>query len=236
VSEPEHDARRMTLLIVGGDDRTARATSRILQAHGADVLCAARAADGLAELRRGGFDLALFDFNLPDLDCLAACRSLRRASDVPLIVLGVRSEEDRVRLLDAGADDCLARPLGARELWARVQARVQRARGLCGPRARLLRVGELTIDLRAMRATVSGRDVPLTGYELALLHALAERAGRVISREQLIELTKGSPDDAFDRSIDGHISRLRSKLGDDPRRPRLLKTVRGAGYLFSDDN
>ncbi|HWE29743.1 MAG TPA: response regulator transcription factor [Polyangia bacterium] len=228
-------ASGLLLLVVDGDDQRARATRRLLIAHGAEVVISDDGAAGLSAARRGGFDLVLAEFHLPDLDGVAWCRALRRQSDVPVILVGVRAEEDRIRALDAGADDCVARPVGARELWARVQARVRRARGLCGPRTGVVRVGELAIDLRAMRATVSGRDVPLTGYELNLLHALAERAGRVISREQLLELAKGSADDAFDRSIDGHISRLRTKLGDDPKRPRLLKTVRGAGYLLSDD-
>ena len=233
MSAPE--PRGLALLIVDDDDHRARATRRILLAHGAEVFVSDNGTDGLNAARRGGFDLVLSEFYLPDLDGIALCRALRRSSAVPLVIIGVRAEEDRVRALDAGADDCLARPVGARELWARVQARIRRARGLCGPRTGVVRVGELTIDLRAMRATVSGRDVPLTGYELTLLHALAERAGRVISREQLLELARGSSDDAFDRSIDGHISRLRTKLGDDPKHPRLLKTVRGAGYLLSDD-
>jgi DNA-binding response OmpR family regulator len=168
---------------------------------------------------------------LPGLDGLGVCRELRGRSDVPIIVLTARGEEaDRVMGLELGADDYLAKPFSPRELLARIRAQVRRARGQAGPAARPVRVGGLHLDPGGLRATLDGRELPLTAYEFTLLRVLAERAGQVLSRERLLELAQGSAEEAFDRSIDVHISRLRAKLGDDPRRPRWLKTVRGAGY------
>jgi two-component system, OmpR family, response regulator len=138
--------------------------------------------------------------------------------------------------LELGADDYVAKPFSPRELLARLRAVVRRAKGRAGPARGLLRVGGLIVDPGARRVSLDGRDVALTGYEFALLEALARRAGRVLSREQLMELARGSAEEAFDRSIDVHVSRLRQKLGDDPKRPRLIKTVRGSGYVLAEDD
>jgi DNA-binding response OmpR family regulator len=137
--------------------------------------------------------------------------------------------------LELGADDYLAKPFSPRELLARIRAVVRRAKGRAGPARDLVRVGALAVDPAARRVTLAGREIALTGHEFALLEALARRAGRVLSREQLMELAGGSAEDAFDRSIDVHVSRLRQKLGDDPKRPRLIKTVRGAGYVLAGE-
>jgi DNA-binding response OmpR family regulator len=152
---------------------------------------------------------------------------------VPIVVLTARGEEaDRVMGLELGADDYLAKPFSPRELLARIRAVVRRAKGKAGPTREAVRVGGLVVDPAARRVTLDGREIALTGYEFSLLHALARRAGRVLGREQLMELAKGSPDDAFDRSVDVHVSRLRQKLGDDPRHPTFIKTIRGHGYRF----
>ena len=135
--------------------------------------------------------------------------------------------------LEAGADDYVMKPFSARELVARIHAVVRRVRGLAGPARGPLQVGPLTLDPSNLRAAVAGRELFLTAYEFALLKALAERAGRVLSREQLLDLAKGGAEEAFERSIDIHISRIRQKLGDDAKRPRYLRTVRGAGYLLA---
>jgi DNA-binding response OmpR family regulator len=153
-----------------------------------------------------------------------------------VIVLTARGEEaDRVMGLELGADDYLAKPFSPRELLARIRAVIRRAKGRAGPERHAVKVGGLVVDPAARRVTLDGREVALTGYEFTLLHALARRAGRVLSREQLMELARGSAEEAFDRSVDVHVSRLRQKLGDDPKRPRLLKTVRGAGYLLAGE-
>jgi DNA-binding response OmpR family regulator len=162
------------------------------------------------------------------------CRDLRTRIDVPIIMVTARRDEvDRILGLDAGADDYVTKPFSSRELVSRIQAVVRRARGLAGPPLNLIVAGVITIDPASMSVSVSGREVSLTGYEFALLKALAERAGRVLSREQLLDLAKGSADEAYDRSIDVQISRLRQKIGDDARRPRYLKTIRGIGYMLA---
>jgi DNA-binding response OmpR family regulator len=135
--------------------------------------------------------------------------------------------------LEIGADDYLIKPFSPRELLARIQAQVRRARGQAGPTTQPLVLGDLELDPGSLRATLGGRELPLTGYEFQLLRVLAERAGQVLSRERLLELVRGSAEESFDRSVDVHVSRLRAKLGDDPKHPRWLKTVRGAGYQLA---
>jgi DNA-binding response OmpR family regulator len=170
---------------------------------------------------------------LPRKSGLEICREVRARLAVPIIMLTALGEEaDRVLGLETGADDYLPKPFSSRELLARLRALVRRGRGLVGPSRERLRVGALELSARDYTATLAGQPLPLTTAEFVLLRVLAERAGRVLTREQLLDLTKGSADEAFDRSIDAHISRLRHKLGDDPRQPRLLKTIRGAGYML----
>jgi DNA-binding response OmpR family regulator len=135
--------------------------------------------------------------------------------------------------LELGADDYLAKPFSPRELLARIRALLRRVRGQAGPSHRAVEVGPLKLDPASHRAVLDGRELELTGYEFTLLRVFAERAGRVLSREQILDLAKGSAEESFDRSIDVHVSRLRQKLGDDARHPRWLKTVRGVGYLFA---
>jgi DNA-binding response OmpR family regulator len=221
-------------LLVEDDVRLAALTREYLEGHGVSVEVAGDGQRGLEAALRRRFDVVLLDLMLPGKDGLTVCRELRARSDVPIIVLTARGEEaDRVLGLELGADDYLAKPFSPRELLARIRAQVRRARGRAGPAVQAVRVGGLLLDPGSRRATLDGRELALTGYEFDLLRALAERAGRVLSREQLMELARGSAEEAFDRSIDVHVSHLRQKLGDDPRRPRLLKTVRGAGYVLA---
>jgi two-component system OmpR family response regulator len=224
----------ITALLVEDDARLAALTREYLEGHGVVVTVASDGRSGLAEALARRQDVVLLDLMLPEKSGLEVCRELRACSDVPIIVLTARGEEaDRVMGLELGADDYMAKPFSARELLARMRAVVRRARGRAGPSLEVLRVGQLVIDPGARRATHGGVELSLTGYEFALLKALAERAGRVLTREQLMEIAKGSAEEAFDRSIDVHVSRLRQKLGDDPKRPQLIKTVRGAGYLLA---
>jgi DNA-binding response OmpR family regulator len=224
----------LTALLVEDDARLAALTREYLAGHGVVVEVVGDGRRGLEEATRRRWDVVLLDLMLPGMPGLDVCREIRARSDVPIIVLTARGEEaDRVMGLETGADDYLAKPFAPRELLARMRAVTRRARGQAGPALRPVRVGPLLVDPAARQATLRGRELPLTAYEFALLRALAERAGRVLSREQLMELARGTAEEAFDRSIDVHVSRLRQKLGDDPRRPRLLKTVRGAGYLLA---
>jgi DNA-binding response OmpR family regulator len=151
------------------------------------------------------------------------------------MVTARKEEADRVMGLEGGADDYVSKPFSSRELLARIRAQVRRARGKAGPATPRLEVGELVVDVATMTATLRGKRLALTTYEFALLRVLAERAGRVLAREQLLELVHGSAEEAFDRSIDVHVSRLRHKLEDDPRSPRMLKTIRGVGYMLAPD-
>jgi DNA-binding response OmpR family regulator len=224
------------VLLVEDDLRLAALTREYLEGHGLAVIHVADGRRGLEEASSGRFDAVLLDLMLPGKDGLEVCRELRARSDVPIIVLTARGEEaDRVMGLELGADDYLAKPFSPRELLARIRAVTRRAKGRAGPARDAVKVGGLVVDPSARRVTLDGREVVLTGHEFALLEALARRAGRVLSREQLLELAGGSAEEAFDRSIDVHVSRLRQKLGDDPKRPRLIKTVRGAGYLLAGE-
>jgi DNA-binding response OmpR family regulator len=226
----------MLVLLVEDDLRLATLTREYLEGHGVAVVHVADGKKGLAEGVSGRYDAVLLDLMLPGKDGLEVCKELRARSDVPIIVLTARGEEaDRVMGLELGADDYLAKPYSPRELLARIRAVTRRAKGRAGPAQGVVRVGTLHLDPAARTVTLDEKPVHLTGYEFALLEALARRAGRVLTREQLMELARGSAEEAFDRSIDVHVSRLRQKLGDDPKRPRLIKTVRGSGYVLAGE-
>jgi DNA-binding response OmpR family regulator len=222
------------VLLVEDDERLARLTARYLEGNGLLVSWVTTGTQGIAEATRRPYSVILLDLMLPGCDGLEVCRTLRTQFDVPIIMVTARKEEaDRVLGLDAGADDYVTKPFSSRELVSRIRAVVRRARGLAGPPRRTIQLGAITIDPARMRVTVSEREVTLTGYEFAILKALAERSGRVLSREHLLDLAKGGAEESFERSIDTHISRLRQKLGDDARNPRYLKTIRGCGYLLA---
>ncbi|MFT3922129.1 MAG: response regulator transcription factor [Myxococcales bacterium] len=230
------DDAPIRVLLVEDDERLARLTQRYLESHAIVVTWVADGLQGLTEALSNRPDVVLLDISLPGMDGLSVCRELRARSDVPLVMLTARDEEDdRVAGLELGADDYMAKPFSSRELLARLRAHARRARGRVGPAQKLLQVGRLTLDPRTLAATLDGRPLSLTAYEFALLRALAEHAGRVLGREQLLVLAKGSAEEAFDRSIDVQISRLRQKLGDDSRQPTLLKTIRGAGYMLAPE-
>jgi DNA-binding response OmpR family regulator len=221
------------ILFVEDDERLARLTARYLEGSGFLVSCVTTGPEAITATQQRQFDLVLLDLMLPGRDGMEVCRDLRTRTDVPIIMLTARKDEvDRILGLDAGADDYVTKPFSSRELVSRIRAIVRRARGQAGPPLKPIRAGVITLDPASMRVAVSGKDVALTGYEFALLKALAERAGRALSREQLLDLAKGSADEAYDRSIDVQISRLRQKIGDDARQPRYLKTVRGKGYML----
>ena len=225
-----------SVLLVEDDERLSSFVTEYLEQEGLSVVRVPDGQQALSEATRRRFDVIVLDLMLPGRDGLDVCRELRTMSDVPVIVVTARaSETDRVLGLELGADDYLTKPFSVRELLARIRALVRRAQGRVGPGATTIRVGPLALHLGSMRATLDGRELDLTAYEFGLLRAFAERRGHVLTREQLLELAKGSGVDAFDRSIDVRISRLRHKLGDDPRRPSILKTVRGAGYVLAVD-
>ena len=169
---------------------------------------------------------------LPDMDGLEVCRRVRAQTDTSILMLTARGDAmDRVVGLEMGADDYLPKPFEPRELLARLRAILRRQRG--GARRDVLRFGTLEIDRGAREVRLSGAVRPLTSYQFALLLALAEHAGRVMSREALMDLLKGEPLEVFDRSIDVHVSRIRAAIEADPKKPRRVITVRGAGYVFA---
>jgi DNA-binding response OmpR family regulator len=221
------------VLMVEDDERLAALTERYLSKH---ELLVTRVADGNAGIDAASahsYDVILLDLMLPGRDGFEVCRALRERSDVPIIMVTARGGDDeRVTGLELGADDYLAKPFNPRELLARIRAIVRRERGQVGPALRVLEVGPLRLDPGAMQASVAGVGLELTSHEFRLLHALAEHAGRPVSRERLLDrVHPGGAEEAFERSIDVHISRLRRKLG----ATRMLRTVRNAGYMLTTD-
>ena len=189
---------------------------------------------GLAAALQGGYDAIVLDLMLPDGDGLEVCRAIRARSDVPILMLTARGEEaDRIVGLEIGADDYLPKPFNPRELLARLRAILRRRGGGTPATGETLRFGRLVIDRAARRVTVGGEERALTGHQFDILWALAESAGRVLSRDQLMDRVRGAALEAFDRSIDVHVSRIRAAIEDDPKNPRRIVTLRGAGYLFT---
>jgi DNA-binding response OmpR family regulator len=222
------------VLLVEDDARLAQLTARYLEGHGVLVTVVADGLEGQAEALRRQYDCIVLDLMLPGRDGIEVCRQLRGRSDVPIVMVTARGEEaDRVLGLEVGADDYVTKPFSPRELLARIRANVRRMRGQAGPPSETIQVGGLVLDPARLTVTLAGKLIDVTAYEFAILRALAQRPGKVLSREQLLDLAKGSADLSFDRSIDVHVSRLRAKLGDDSRNPRILKTVRGAGYMLA---
>lgn len=223
----------LSIVYIEDDPKLARLTAKYLESHGVRVSHEADAREGIARTLRECPDVVLLDLMLPQMDGFEVCRQLRSRVDTPIIMVTARDEEaDRVMGLEGGADDYIAKPFSSRELLARIRAHARRARGATGPKNGAIVVGTLSIDPVARTVIHAGEPLSLTTYEFDLVRVLAERAGRVLTREQLVDFVRGSADEAFDRSIDVHVSHLRKKLGDDPRSPRILKTVRGVGYLF----
>ena len=220
------------ILLIEDDARLAEMVSEYLGEAGFRVAVAARGRAGLDRLAREPFDALVLDLMLPDMDGLEVCRQLRARSTTPVLMLTARGDAmDRVVGLEMGADDYLPKPFEPRELLARLRAILRRRQSDAPSTA--LRFGRLEIDRDARVARIDGEDKPLTGHQFTLLVALAEHAGRVMSRDALMDLVTGEALEAFDRSIDVHISRIRGAIEDDPKKPRRILTVRGAGYVFA---
>jgi DNA-binding response OmpR family regulator len=224
------------LLLIDDDTRLTGMVGEYLRRQGFDVEVAGTLAAGRERLDRLAPDALILDLMLPDGDGLDFTRELRaapRTRRLPLLMLTARGEPtDRIVGLELGADDYLGKPFEPRELLARVKALLRRA----APEARaddVLGFGRLEIDLGARQARLDGRPCELTSHQFDLLVVLAQAAGRVLSRDQIMDAMKGHPLEAFDRSIDVHISRIRAAIEDDPKNPRRVLTVRGAGYLFA---
>ena len=221
------------ILVIDDDRRIRSLVSRYLGDHGFRVTVAGDAAEARLRLAGLAFDLLIVDVMMPGEDGLSLVRSLRETMSVPILMLTARAEADsRIAGLESGADDYLSKPFNPHELLARLKAILRRSKA-AHSREGVLRFGRLEIDRDAHTARIDGRECTLTSYQFALLRAMAQHAGRVMSRDELMDLIKGEPLDAFDRSIDVHISRIRAAIENDPKRPRRVITVRGVGYVFA---
>ncbi|GAB3090374.1 response regulator [Lysobacter terrae] len=221
------------ILLVEDDARLAAMTSEYLGKAGYRVTVAPLGATALQQLAAGQYEAVVLDLMLPDMDGLDVCKQLRRQSDVPLLMLTARGDAtDRVVGLELGADDYVSKPFDPRELLARLRA-LMRRRGAGGAGQASLVFGRLEVDRAARSVRLDDRECDLTSHQFALLLVLAENAGRVLSRDFLMDALKGQQFEAFDRSIDVHVSRIRAAIEDDPKAPRRIITVRGAGYVFA---
>jgi DNA-binding response OmpR family regulator len=219
------------ILMIDDDARLASMVSEYLGGGGYKVTTAASGAEGLERLEAEPYQALVLDLTLPDMDGLEVCRRVRAQWDLPVLMLTARGDAlDRVIGLEIGADDYLPKPFEPRELLARLKAILRRGKH---SHSKLLQFGRLEVDRDARVVRVEGKEKAITSFQFALLVALAENAGRVLSRDALMDLMKGEKLEAFDRSIDVHVSRIRAAIEDDPKHPRRIITVRGAGYVFA---
>lgn len=222
------------ILMIEDDVSLASMLGEYLHNAGVQFDAAHDATSGLAALARTKPDAVILDVMLPDMDGFEVCRRIRASSDVPVIMLTARGDDaDRIVGLELGADDYLPKPFNPRELLARLRAVLRRsARAQSGSRE-VMRFGRLEIDSASRQVALGDTPCNLTGYQFDVLYVLASNAGRVMSREQLMDHLRGESLEAFDRSIDVHVSRIRAVIEDDPHHPRRIITVRGAGYVFT---
>ncbi len=220
------------VLLIDDDARLPDLLASYLGQNGVSLTAAPDGPRGLQALEQGAFDAVLLDVMMPGMDGLEVCRRIRARSNVPVIMLTARGDEtDRVVGLELGADDYVAKPFSPRELLARLKAVLRRSR----PEvlSEELAAGEVKVDIGARIVNVKGVPIELTGIEFDILVALMRRAGRVVPRDALLSEAGRSDVVVGERTVDVHISHLRQKLGDDP--PRLIKTVRGVGYVLAKD-
>jgi DNA-binding response OmpR family regulator len=219
------------VLVVDDDAKTVELVRLYLDRDGYQVLAAYDGVEALRLARESYPDLVVLDLMLPDIDGLEVCRTLRRESDVPIIMLTARTtDQDKLMGLDIGADDYVTKPFSPKELVARVRAVLRRLPGERGPEE--IKSGELSMNFATHEAWLGDRQLNLTSVEFKLLGVLAKEPGRVFSRADLIEEALGYDFEGFDRTIDVHILNLRRKMEPNPSRPRYIKTVYGVGYTF----
>ena len=224
-----------TILVVEDEPQIVRLVSDYLEHSGFGVLTAADGPTALRTARTARPDLVVLDLGLPGLDGLDVARALRRAGDVPIIMLTARTEEsDKLVGLELGADDYLGKPFSPKELVARVRAVLRRVEGLRQP-AEVVRVGDdVELDVPRMAARIGGRGVDLTRTEFQLLSTMARQPGRVFTRAQLLDAVRGVAFESYERAIDAHVKNIRRKIEPDPHSPRYLQTVFGVGYRFAE--
>lgn len=227
------------LLMIEDDARLAQMVGEYLGQSGFGFSHAGDGQQGLSFLSHTTPDLVILDLMLPDIDGLEVCRRIRALPDaaarVPVLMLTAKGDPmDRIIGLELGADDYLPKPFEPRELLARIRAILRRrGEGAPEPTQAVMRFGSLEIDRDARSVTVAGQAAELTSYQFDLLVTLAERAGRVLTRDQIMEAVRGRELEAFDRSIDVHMGRIRAAIEADPKAPKRILTVRGVGYVFA---
>ncbi len=226
------------LLMIEDDARLAAMVSEYLTQSGFVVTHMPDGESGLGALQDKPVDLVVLDLMLPGIDGLEVCRRIRAlpgdAARVPVLMLTAKGDPmDRVVGLEIGADDYLPKPFEPRELLARIRAGLRRHQGGAAPEHKLMRFGALEIDRDARVVSVAGQPAELTSYQFDLLVTLAERAGRVLTRDQIMEAVRGRELEAFDRSIDVHMGRIRAAIEQDVKNPKRILTVRGVGYVFA---
>ena len=224
--------------MIEDDVRLAGMVSDYLAASGFEVSHAVDATTGIEQLQHALPELVILDLMLPDMDGLQVCQRIRglpgAAGQVPVLMLTAKGDPmDRIIGLEMGADDYLPKPFEPRELLARIRAILRRKGSGVVTASQSLQFGSLEIDRDARQVTVRGQACELTSYQFDLLVALAERAGRVLSRDQIMELVRGKELEAFDRSIDVHVGRIRQAIEVDVKAPKRILTVRGVGYMFA---
>lgn len=221
------------ILLIEDDARLAGMVRDYLGESGLRVTIAGTAAEGLRRQQSDAFDGIVLDLMLPDRDGLDVCRTIRGSSTVPILMLTAKGDAmDRIVGLELGADDYLPKPFEPRELLARLRAILRRSQG-AGTTRQVLRFGRLAIDLGAMEVRIDDRPCTLTAHQFRLIEVMARAPGRVLTRDYLMQHLTGQALEAFDRSIDVHISRIRAEIEDDPKNPKRVITVRGAGYVFA---
>ncbi len=228
----------MKILIVDDDKKLCRLVADYLEPMGYEVDAAHNGSQGLELILKGNYGAVILDVMMPQMDGFEVLKRLREESDIPVIMLTARGEEtDRIVGLEMGADDYLPKTFSSRELLARLRAvtrRYEKSKRHAASRhdEGLLVFGDLQIDDNARRVQLGVKTLNLTPIEYDLLNCLAKSAGRVLSRDQLLDAVAGRDYEVFDRSVDVHISSLRRKLGEAPRNPTYIQTVRSAGYMF----
>jgi DNA-binding response OmpR family regulator len=223
------------ILIIDDDQKLNRLLSDYLNDFGYRTLSAVHPKAGLNKLKEASPDLVILDVMMPDMNGFEVCKAIRQTSDVPIIMLTARGDlSDRVVGLEIGADDYLAKPFEPRELAARIQSILRRTT-IMGSQDTVA-FGRLHIDFAKRTASVEGTDTDLTTNEFTALALLAGNPGKVFDRDEILQALRGMDCDAFNRSVDITMSRLRQKLNDDPKNPEFIKTVWGAGYVFIGQN
>lgn len=224
------------LLIIDDDERLNALLTDYLAKFGFEVQAVAQPQQGLEIIRTAPPDLVILDVMLPTMDGFDVLRTIRRESQIPVIMLTARGEvTDRIVGLEIGADDYIPKPFEPRELVARIQTVLRRKQDISSVSS-TLRFGNLTVDLNRKAAFVNEKNCELTTAEFELLALFIRQKGKVLNREQIMDAIRHEDWEAFDRSVDVLVSRLRQKLGDDPKNPRFIKTVWGSGYLFIGEN